>query len=76
MLGALTVVAVAKVERQAFAAVPVIGYESLEDYREPSLMWIARSRPPVGPPDPIAFVYLLALAAFGWRRAFWFRSHR
>lgn len=76
MLGSLTVVAVATVERQAFAVVPVIEYESLEDWREPSLMWVTRARGAVAPPAGLfMLVYLTALTAHA-SRASWFGSRK
>lgn len=70
MLGALTVVAVAKVERQAFAAVPVVEYDDLEDCREPSRYWITRARAAQAPPVYLlAFAHVLSLVAATASRA-------
>lgn len=70
MLAPLSVLVVAKVERQAFAVVPLIEYETLEDWREPSLFWVTRARGATAPPLAAAmFAYLLALSAVRGSRA-------
>lgn len=76
MLAPLTVVAIAKVEVQAFAFIPVLEYAEGVDLREPSLFWIEHEAPPQGPPAYLTqLVYLTALTAYA-SRASWFGSRK